>query len=263
MDRKFFVFSHKRDDFYEEVVSYLKSIDSFTQQPKEADFSIVLGGDGTVLAAAREVNDCPLLAINTGHLGFLTTSSKDCYTKTIVDVLNGKYSTTTRTLLDVSLPDEAPMNALNDIVIHPNAPNGIPKLIKLAVYVKLAGHKKLNLLSEYRASGLIVSTPTGSTAFNLSSSGPIIHPDCHSLVVTPICPQGLTQRPIVLPGDYTIVIEPLEDDLYVCVDGQFVKRLERNNLTVKYSSHKIFTVNPQSTYFEVLGEKLSWGHRPV
>ena len=233
------------------------------------DFSVVLGGDGTVLAAGRMGITSPIIVINTGHLGFLTSSSQEEYRTTIDRFLAGEYTTTKRRTLKVTVSPfiNKTFFAVNEAVI---AKNQLSKLVNLEVYVRTPGDiatdnvgTPLELLSEYRADGLIVSTPTGSTAYNLSASGPIIHPFCESFVITPICPQGLTQRPIVVPGNMEILLKPLENNLYMSVDGQDGCALNNDTVTVAYNNHILEIVDPIDSYFQILRKKLGWGIKPV
>ena len=275
-----YIFSMKQDDFYHDVVSFLTLTcgitcmstlpDNFIDYP---DFTVVLGGDGTVLAAGREGVPNPIIVINTGHLGFLTSSDKENYQDALLRFLQGTYTVTKRRTLNVSVaafrPTESSrmFDAMNEVVVkHPS------KLVKVAVYVSDSADEwtdpggfkltKAELLSEYRADGLIVSTPTGSTAYNVSAGGPIIHPACDAFVITPICPQGLTQRPLVIPGYMKIRIKPIDSEMFVTVDGQDGSPVS-NTVDVCYNAHSIETVNPTDTYFQILRKKLGWGIKPV
>lgn len=150
--------------------------------------------------------------------------------------------------------------ALNDVVIRPRASNNrnLSKLISMVLYAKDQREEE-QLVTTYRADGLIVASPTGSTAYSLSAGGPIIHPSCRSFVVTPIAPQGLTQRPLVLPYTMCLKIEPLDDDLYLSADGQVGESIEKGDMVwIRYNSHSIQTVDPLYTYYESLQMKLGW-----
>lgn len=262
------IVSQKQDYFYHEVVAYLASlgvkelaIDNYTAN---ADFTVVLGGDGTVLAAGRKSLVNPFVVINTGHLGFLTSSDMENYQDTLLRFLQGSYTLTKRHTLRVQVmafsPTAVPrfFDALNEVVI---AKNQLSKLVKVAVYV-YQDNDGGELVSEYRADGLIVSTPTGSTAYNLSAGGPIIHPSCDSFVIAPICPQGLTQRPLVLPGHLKVRIKSLDSQLYVSVDGQDGCPMH-NVVDVSYNTHCIETVDPPDSYFQILRNKLGWGTKLI
>jgi NAD+ kinase len=253
--------SKDRDDFYQQVWRNLSVLGiKVVTDHAQADFSIVLGGDGTVLSAARQGLKSPVVVINTGHLGFLTSSNREEAINTLDRVLLGEFTVNTRHLLTVSVAGDVTYLGLNDVVVRPNTPT---RLARLALYASEDDTDEL-LIADYRADGLIISTPTGSTAYSLSAGGPIIHPSCRAFVVTPICPQGLTQRPIVLPHTTKLRIEPLEDDLFVTVDGQVGQTLDRHSSAqIAYNSHSIQTVNPIATYYQVLQTKLGWGIRPT
>lgn len=229
----------------------------------EADCSVVLGGDGTVLSAARQGLKSPVIVVNTGHLGFLTSADPSNFKEVLLDFFTLPeedrwkfYKRTTRHMLDVAINDDSYL-ALNDVTVK----NFAFKLGKVAVYADDGTGEEL--VSEYRADGLIVATPTGSTAYSLAASGPILHPHCDSFVISPICPQGLTQRPLVLPSSFKIRIH-LQDAMHVSIDGQVSNEpLTDTSVHVHYNSNAIETVNPRQSYFQVLRSKLGWGIKPV
>jgi Predicted sugar kinase len=260
-----YIFSQEKNKFYDEVVSFLSSqgIECVTSTAN-ADFTVVLGGDGSVLGAGRQGVPNPIVVINTGHLGFLTSSGKENYQDTLKHFLEGNYTLTKRRTLRVQMVCPISIeryNAVNEVVITKNQ---LSKLIQLKVYIMERDDPTYKeLVSEYRADGLIVATPTGSTAYNLSAGGPIIHPSCESFVITPICSHGLTQRPLVLPGNMKVRIESMDSSLYMSVDGQDGCPMW-GNVDVWYNSHCIETVNPhEDSYFQILRQKLGWGVRPV
>ena len=256
-----------------DVQSYLQKMGvGITDNCAEGDFSVILGGDGSVLAAGRGCAPNPFLVVNTGHLGFLTSTDKENYQEAIKRFLEGRYTLTKRHTLRVLvwsvrttepltelLPPPKEFFAVNEIVV---AKNTLSKLVKVSVCVQDYDKLREDLVAEYRADGLIVSTPTGSTAYNLSAGGPIIHPDCENIVITPICPQGLTQRPLVLPSNLRVVIKPADQDLFVSVDGQDGCPMS-GNVEVVYNTHQIETVNPTDSYYGILRQKLGWGIKPV
>ena len=274
-----YIFSMQHDDFYHEVVSHLTltyGIECTSSLPpfSPPDFTVVLGGDGSVLAAGRQGAPNPVLVVNTGHLGFLTSTGKENYREAIKRFVQGSYTLTKRHSLtvkvwpvrfgsvDTVLPKPQEFFAVNEVVV---ARNSLSKLVKVAVYVQDANDVRYQeLVSEYRADGLIVSTPTGSTVYNLSAGGPIIHPDCQNIVITPICPQGLTQRPLVLPANLKVILKPVDGDstLFLSVDGQDGCSM-LGTVEVNYNQHCMETVNPISSYFMILREKLAWGVKPV
>jgi NAD+ kinase len=173
-------------------------------------------------------------------------------------VLLGEFTVTARHMLTATIDDQTFLS-LNDLAIRPLNTN---KLVQLGLY-QVEDNEEF-LIAIYRADGLIVSTPTGSTAYSLSAGGPIIHPSCKAFCVTPICPQGLTQRPLVLPHKTRLRIEPLDDELYLSIDGQVGRPINKGeSIFLAYNSHIVQTVDPLHTYFETLQTKLGWGIRPV
>jgi NAD+ kinase len=229
---------------------------------READLIVVLGGDGTLLAVARAVAErpVPILGINLGTLGFLAEVSVDEMQPAIARALAGEMAIEERMRLDVSL-DRGPEAArrwlaLNDAVITKGASARI---------VDLEARADGQLVTTYHADGLIVSTPTGSTAYSLSAGGPILLPGVPSLVLTPICPHALTQRPLVLPDSAVVevVVHPRGGEVQLAVDGQEGAPLhEGARVTVRRSAHPaLLVVPPQRSRFEVLRTKLRWGER--
>jgi len=190
-----------------------------------ADLTVVVGGDGTLLAAARLLGDrqIPILAMNHGGLGFLTEVTLEEMYPAIERVLGGHFITEHRMMMDVEVSRKkkriAAFRALNDVVINKGA---ISRMIELEPHVD--GH----YVSKFRADGLIVATPTGSTAYNLSAGGPIVFPTMDAMIVTPICSHTLTNRPIVLPPGVKIeiMLRSDQDDVQVTIDGQVGLKLE-------------------------------------
>jgi NAD+ kinase len=272
--KKAYVFTTKEKDlFYRQV---LTALDYFGVQAVEElpenfldmpELTVVISGDGGVLAAGRAGAPNPMMVINTGHLGFLTSADKENYQEALKAFLEGRYTLTKRRTLRVQVAEFRPtaepriFSAVNDVVI---AKAQLSKLVrvKVHVYENSTDVSRRELLTEYRADGLIVSTPTGSTAYNLSAGGSIIHPSCDVLTVTPICPQGLTHRPLVVPANVRLQIEPLDDELFVSIDGQEGCPM-RGMVDVSYNDHYIEIVNPTDTYFQILRKKLAWGVNPV
>lgn len=256
--------SKDQDDTYRQVSNIL-TIQlglQLVENADDADLSVVLGGDGTVLSAARQGLKSPVIVINTGHLGFLTSADPSNFKSILLDYCTlpeedrlRVYKRTRRHMLDVQINGKKYL-ALNDVVVK-----NFFKLARVNVYADDGTGEEL--VSEYRADGLIIATPTGSTAYSLSTSGPIIHPHCHAYVVSPICPQGLTQRPLVLPSGLSIRLH-MQDDMHVSIDGQVTNEtIKDSSVVVTYNSHTIETVNPSSSYFQVLRAKLGWGIKPV
>jgi NAD+ kinase len=230
--------------------------------PDRCDLCIVLGGDGTLLSAARAVGNraIPLLAVNLGGLGFLTSITVSDLFPQLELALAGQQELTPRKMLRVALRREgntvAEYHALNDAVI---AKSNIARMIDLEAW---AGD---NLICEYKADGLIISTPTGSTAYSLSAGGPIMYPTVNAISVTPICPHTLTNRPLIVPSEMSIriVSKARDEDAYLTVDGQVGSPLERGDaVECSISSFNVPLIRtPDKTFFDVLRQKLKWGER--
>ena len=225
----------------------------------KADLAVVVGGDGTLLAAARLLGDrqIPILAINHGGLGFLTEVTLNEMYPAIERVLAGHFITEYRMMMDIEVSRAkdrlAGYRALNDVVINRGA---LSRMIELEARVD--GH----YVSRFRADGLIVATPTGSTAYSLAAGGPIIFPSMSAMIVTPICSHTLTNRPIVLPPGVKIeiILCSAQEDVQATVDGQVGITLETNDqITVEKSEVAVTLVAPADNYFDVLRGKLKWG----
>jgi NAD+ kinase len=229
---------------------------------QQADLVIVLGGDGTLLSVARRANnrEVPILGVNLGSLGFLTSTTTSELFSTLEQVLNGEYEVERRSLLEATLIRDGKgvesFQVLNDVVINKGA---LARIIDLEAWVD--GH----YLCTYKADGLIVATPTGSTAYSLAAGGPIIAPAVSVVVLSPICPHMLTNRPIVLPdtANIRIVLHTADEDVILTLDGQEGHPLKRgDSVNVKRSDSTVSLIKPQNrTFFEVLRSKLKWGER--
>jgi NAD+ kinase len=230
--------------------------------PDGCDLAIVLGGDGTLLSAARalEGRAIPLLAVNLGGLGFLTAIPVPDLFPELERALTGVHRLMRRGLLRVlvrrgdAIVDE--YQALNDVVI---AKSSIARIVDLDVW---AGD---SFVCEYKADGLIVSTPTGSTAYSLAAGGPIIFPTVAAVCITPICPHTLTNRPLIIPADLTVrVVSHMKDeDSFLTVDGQVGGALEPGDVVecTASKSEVLLVQTPDKTFFDVLRQKLKWGER--
>ena len=226
----------------------------------KADLAVVVGGDGTLLAAARLLGDrqVPILAINHGGLGFLTEVTLEEMYPALERVVEGHFITELRMMIDIAILRAgkrlASYRALNDVVINKGT---------LSRMVVLEARVDGQYVSRFRADGLIVATPTGSTAYNLSAGGPIIFPIMGAMVVTPICSHTLTNRPIVLPAGAQIDVRlhSSQDEVYVTVDGQVGHTLQIDDrLTIEKSDVLVQLVAPAGkNYFDVLRGKLKWG----
>lgn len=228
--------------------------------PGQVDLIIVLGGDGTLLSMARLVGDLgvPILGVNLGGLGFLTATTQEDLFPTLEALFRGEMMVEDRMMLaaQVVRRDERLTEyvALNDVVITKSA---MSRIITLAVSVE--GQSATG----YRADGLIISTPTGSTAYGLSAGGPIVYPTMDAVVLTPICSHTLTNRPIVLPANLRIEITVLteQQEVMLTLDGQVgVALKERDIVEVRRASPRIRLVrDPRRHFFSVLRTKLKWG----
>lgn len=226
------------------------------------DLLVVLGGDGTLLSAARALGGqgVPILGVNLGGLGFLTSVTLGELYPVLEQVIAGNYRTSDRMMLQATVLHDGqatdPHLALNDAVVNKQA---MARMLDFDVYVDK------NHVGRYRADGLIVATPTGSTAYSLAAGGPIVHPDLDVLVVTPICPHMLTNRPLVVPGASEVGVDfsAADEPAYLTLDGQTGAQLGLNHrITVTKSENKVKLVRPSDkTYFEILRSKLRWSER--
>jgi NAD+ kinase len=227
---------------------------------RKVDLIVVLGGDGTMIAAARLLGDTetPVLGINYGSLGYLTDFRIEEMFTALEDVLAGNYDTEARVTLDVRhMRDGKALThsrVLNDVVINKAA---LARIIEIRV--ELDGR----FVNSFRADGLIVATPTGSTAYNLSAGGPIVFPSMRAMVLTPICPFTLSNRPIVVPdtADIVLSLETANEDVALTLDGQVGFQLKRGDSVAIGKSQNTFNlVKPTNrNYFDVLRDKLKWG----
>jgi NAD+ kinase len=229
---------------------------------ERAELIVVVGGDGTLLAAARVLDgrDTPVLGINHGSLGFLTAVRLDRLYPDVERTLRGECTIDRRGMIDASVwrgqKRVVQHRALNDVVVNKGTP---------ARLVEVEARVDDQYVSTFRADGLIVATPTGSTAYNLSAGGPILHPGTEALVISPICSHTLTNRPIVLPSTAIISITfgATDDDeeVYATIDGQVAVPMEPGDrLVVAASAARLHLVGfPGTSYFDVLRGKLKWG----
>jgi len=227
------------------------------------DLVIVVGGDGTLLNAARSLAEpgVAVLGVNLGRLGFLVDVSPEDMPVQLDKILSGQFSEEQRTLLHMTVIRDGEIisqsSALNDIVVHKK---NIARMIELDTYID--GH----FLNTNRSDGLIVSTPTGSTAYALSGGGPILHPRLEAITLVPICPHTLSNRPIVIDDDSVIeiIIHTGTPEATVSCDGQVDQSLEADDLiTVRKHNHALRLLHPPGhDYFAVLREKLRWSEQP-
>ena len=230
--------------------------------PASADLVVVVGGDGTLLSAARWLagHPRPILGINLGGLGFMTETGPEEAKAVLLEVLAGRYSVSRRMTLDATLMRGrraiARQVVLNDVVI---AKSALARMIDLEVTID--GDE----VTTYRADGLIVSTPTGSTAYSLSAGGPIIHPEMAALLIAPICPHTLTMRPLVVPAGARVELSLTTGDseVYLTLDGQVGHPLRGGDrVRVRRGVSPVLMVRSRrQSHYEVLRRKLRWGER--
>jgi NAD+ kinase len=234
--------------------------------PAQVDNVIVLGGDGSLLAMAKTIaesgHDIPILAVNFGSLGFLTEITRPEIYDSLDAVIDGKATHDFRMMLTATATRAADASithmALNDVVFTRTA---LSRMIELAVSV---GDQ---FVTAVKADGLIVATPTGSTAYNLAAGGPIVHPSMDALVLTPIAPHTLTNRPIVIPADREVRVTSAGSnagaEVYVTIDGQTGFALhEGDEIAINKASRPLRLIRATSrSYFEVLRQKLKWNER--
>lgn len=229
---------------------------------KKVDFIVVLGGDGTYLSAARLMKDksLPILGVNMGTLGFLTEVRKEEVFDTLNKILGGgKLSISERTMLEVSVVRNG-KTILKDLVVN-------DAVVSKGAIARIVGIK-INVNGEWantvRADGVIVSTPTGSTAYSLAAGGPIVMPSLDCMLITPICPHGLTQRPLLLPDTVKVelTLDHMPGHVFLTLDGQDGLDLQNGDSIQisRFKKHKIKIVKaPKRDYFSLLREKLNFG----
>jgi len=230
--------------------------------PTDVEVIIVLGGDGTLLSVARQVwnKNIPILGVNLGGLGFLTEITLDELYPVLEKVLQDEFEINERDVLNAEVIRRgeriAEFIVLNDAVINKGA---------LARIIDLETTIDGEYLSTFRSDGLIISTPTGSTAYNLSAGGPIVFPSLHTIIITPICPHTLTIRPIIIPDHVRIraLLKSRNEEVTLTLDGQQGFTLEFEDVVeVRKAEGRILLIkSPYRRYFELLREKLKWGER--
>jgi NAD+ kinase len=230
----------------------------------DVDLAITLGGDGTLLSCARMLaeRDVPILAVNMGDFGFITEVSKSELIDTWQKFLDGRLGVSERLMLSVAVHRDgrevAAFVGLNEAVI---GIKGISRMIRLKIYLSDA------YMGRYRADGVIVATPTGSTAYSMAAGGPILHPEMEAFILTPICPFTLSNRPTVVPATEILRIEveePQKVETVLTIDGQeSLPLLPRDSLLVRRAPHKAHIVHTDKrTFYEVLRRKLNWTGEP-
>ena len=229
---------------------------------KQADLIIVVGGDGTLLNTARTYVDfnIPILGINLGRLGFLTDVSVDSMITVVGKILDGEFIKEKRSLLSCQIEQNGTVLsknlAFNEVVIHRNL---APRMIEFELHVDD------DFVNNQRADGLIVTTPTGSTAYALSSGGPIMHPSANTICLVSISPHTMSHRPFILHGESEVLITLLdcEENATVSFDAQSsVTITERTSIRVKQHDNFVHLIHPKGyDYFEIIRSKLHWGQK--
>ncbi len=231
--------------------------------PEQADLVVVLGGDGTLISTVRILGEreIPILAVNLGSLGFITEIALDELFPALEKCLAGEFKLSERLMLQAVVERDnremACHQVLNDVVINKGA---LARIVDLKTKVNCFD------LTNFKADGLIISTPTGSTGYSLSAGGPIVTPTMNCIVITPICPHTLTNRPLVIDDDsiVTVTVKSLDDeDVYLTLDGQVGLELKSGDVIhVQRSPHCARLVTSERRdYFEILRTKLKWGER--
>lgn len=218
----------------------------------DCDFAFVIGGDGTILKAARfysKYNVC-VFGINLGHLGFLSQAGEDDLESAVKNIVNNDYKTENRLMLQ-----SGKYNALNDFVIKGEISSRVSNF-----QLEIDG----NFVCEYFADGIIISTPTGSTAYGMAAGGPVLTPDTNAIVIVPICPHTFSARPIVVSSTSMIKIKACPNQQYiVSADGQEVFEFDKEiNITKSPNSAKLALLN-DNDFYSILRDKLHWGISPV
>lgn len=246
---------------YEQSLMGRAGADAVLASPGDLDFMLTLGGDGTLLRAARfvEGHPVPILGINLGHLGFLTCCPAHALEDALRRLAAGDHVVEPRMTLDARVHghdgvQRASWRALNDVVLHKG---GFARVVTM--WVQANGET----VAHYSADGIVLATPTGSTAYNLSAGGPVVFPTLETILVTPVSAHTLALRPLVLPptAEITVRAEDGPDELLVTVDGQVGTTFARpETLVVRRSPHPVPIVRfPESSFFATMREKLHWG----
>ncbi len=227
---------------------------------KDAELVIVMGGDGTLIKAARLLDgrEVPILGVNMGTLGFMTEFPLSELSAALDAILEGNFQTTRRSMLRVEVERDGECITselvLNDAVVNRGADSGL-----IGMDIRVAG----DFVTRFRADGVIVATPTGSTAYNMAAGGPICYPTLESIIITPICPHSLTLRPFVVPDrlELEFRMAGTSGDSFISLDGRSGMAIHPNDRIVVRRG-KVATLiirSPYRHYFEILREKLNWG----
>ena len=259
--------------FVEEVTDFLQrrsvqvhllSADAEIRSDQEPDIALSLGGDGTLLNCARIVAEIgtPILPVNLGTFGFITEIAKPEWAEAFEHYINGQLSVSPRLMVVASVirggREVSCFRGLNDAVI---SAGGAPKIARLKV--ALSGTP----VGSYRADGVILSTPTGSTAYSMAAGGPILHPEMQALVLNPVCPFTLSNRPLVVPADEVVEVtveEAQRTEVMLTVDGQGAMTLQPADRVIlkRYEHSALIIRSDRRNFYEVLRHKLHWAGEP-
>lgn len=250
--------------FFDASVAEKLDLKPFTNPEKrfsDIDLLIVLGGDGTLLSTINDILDTnvPILGVNMGSLGFLTEVTSDKLYPSLERVLAGDYKISRRSLLCANIIHNGKKknyHVLNDVVVNKRE---LARIIELELTINDM------LVTTYKSDGLIIATPTGSTAYSLSAGGPITYPSVDGIVISPVCSHTLTLRPIVVPGNAVIKVKLISKtaDCQLTLDGQLADNLEnQNEVVIKKSAKKVNLIKSfERNYFDILRTKMHWGKR--
>jgi NAD+ kinase len=238
-------------------------ISSSSKNLKQLDFALTLGGDGTMLSASRMLSEhkIPVLGVNLGSLGFMAETDPSEVYSLLPKIAAGKYKIEERLMLEIEIKrgkKSVKHLALNEVILHSQSK---------ARVIAITAKKNDELIGNYIGDGLIVSSPTGSTAYSLAANGPIVHPGLSLFILTPVCPHTLTQRPLILSAKNTITLSlsPTNKkiDPLITIDGQIIYKIKPNDkIIIKQAKNPLkLIVNPNNRYLEVLRTKLKWGER--
>jgi NAD+ kinase len=228
---------------------------------KKPEFALVLGGDGTLLSAARAISQAgiPMLAVNLGSLGFLTEVPLDDLFQTLESVDTGDCPIESRSVLECRLMRAGECQetyfALNDVVVNKSA---IARLVGFDLFIDDS------FVLEYKADGVIVATPTGSTAYSLAAGGPVLMPAVGAFVITPVCPHALTHRPLVVRDsvEVQVLVKSDHEQAFLTIDGQVGIPVEPDDrVYCRKAQHEVKLFRMRRTFFDVLRSKLKWGQR--
>jgi NAD+ kinase len=241
--------------------AYIYNVDGIIDQQPDLDIALSIGGDGTFLKTAALINKyhIPILGINTGRLGFLADVGIEQIDQTLADIAKGYYRTEERMMLQINSVEAIETNytlALNEVAIMKRDNSSMITI-----------HTYLNdeYLTSYWADGLLIATPTGSTAYSMSVNGPIVLPNCDNIVLSPVAPHSLNVRPLVIPGDYVIAVEveSRTNQFLISVDGQPIVVETKNKFSVKKSAVTTCVLKRyNNNFYQTLHHKLSWGNIP-